>query len=160
MLSRVSCAGEAVLGLQPDLLARRDLRHGLDVRVPAVVHQISSATLAAAARHAAISSSVQCRGEPSWWSETMPAHLAVRHHRRDDLGREAAVGLAHPVEGGVVGGGRAVVLHDLPAPPDLDRDRLAAQVDRPLLHQRARSGGKRLVGDRERVLARACPVAG
>ena len=82
--------------------------------MPAVVHQSSSPTRAAAARQASISASVQCRGDPSWCSETIAATRPLDEHRCDDLRRKAAVDLAHAVEGRIVERLRAVVLDDLP----------------------------------------------
>src|SRR5581483_479128 len=64
-------SAETLLGLQTQLLPRRALGDRLEVRVPAVVHQRSSATRAAAALQAAISSSVQRLGRPSWCNETI-----------------------------------------------------------------------------------------
>ena len=63
---------EALLALEPDLLARLDLGDRLQIRVPAVVHQSNSPTRVAVAWHSAISSIVQMRGDPSWCSETIP----------------------------------------------------------------------------------------
>src|SRR6185312_14969584 len=68
-------AVEAVCGLEPDLLAGRNLGDRLQVGVPAVVHQSSSRTRPAASRHAAASSSLQARGSPSTCSETIASRL-------------------------------------------------------------------------------------
>ena len=66
-------AVEPVVALERQPPTGIDLEGRFDPGMPAVVLHRSSATLAAATRQASISSSVQCRGSPSWWSEMIPA---------------------------------------------------------------------------------------
>ena len=108
-------ASDAVLALEPQLLARPDAERRLEIGVPAVVHQTSSASSAAAPRQAAASSSVHRRGVVELVHGEDRRHLAARLDGGDDLRRHAAVGLEHPLEGRVVVGGAAVVLDDLAA---------------------------------------------
>ena len=153
---------EPVARLERELVAGRDTRHRLEVGVPAVVRggrgdpHRSSPMRAAAREAAAISSAVHRRGAPSWWSERIASSLPVAEDRRHDLRREAAVGLEHRLERGVVVGGGAVVLDDLPAALHLEHDGLAREVHRALAAERPDAGRERLRDDRERLPRREC----
>lgn len=74
-------AVQAVAALEGDDVTGPYARNRRDVRVPAVVRvlrcdsQSDPRSSSAAALAAAISSSVQCRGAPSWWSERIASSL-------------------------------------------------------------------------------------
>ena len=146
-------AVEAVHRLEPDLLSWGDLGEGLEIRVPAVVHQRSSRTRSAASLHAAVSASLHVRGLPSWWSETIASRRSSDEDRGDDLCREPAVGVEHPVERRVVERRAGIVLHDLLALLEQGHHRLRPEVDRALAAQRPDPRGESLVRHGEGVFA-------
>ena len=114
----------------------------------------SSATRAAAARHVGdLLAPSSARGEPSWCSETIP-----RRRLRASTG--VTICAASPPyasrmrwnAGSSYAVAQSACTTCRPA-RDLERDGLVAQVDRPLLAQRADAGRERLVRDGERVVA-------
>ena len=152
-------AGHAVLALERQRRARLDRDDGRDLGVPAVVHQISSDTLAAAFR-AGCRLPVGPHPRCAQLVQRDDRHEPVAGEDRcDDLGGQSAVRLQHRVERRLVEGSPAVRLDDLPALLQLAYDGLGAQVDRVLVAERRRARRERLVRDRERIVARAGPVA-
>ena len=148
-------AVEAVRGLEPDLLARGDLRDRLDVRMPAVVHQSSSATrsAAAAARRRVLVAPGPRRPE------------LVDRDDRLELGRRrrSASRSARPARrrsrasGGRPGRRKRPRVSSwttCSSLPELRHDRLGPQVDRPLVAQRPDARAQRLVRHGESVVAR------
>ena len=123
-------AGDSVLDVERELVSRRDRDDRRDVRMPAVVHQRSSPTRAAARVHAAASASVHDAGRAELVERDDRGESLADEDRRHDLRGEAAVGLEHRLERRVVEGGPAVVLDDLAPLLQLEDDGLAAS-DRP-----------------------------
>ena len=131
-------AVEAVPRFQRDLVAGPNAGHGLEVRVPAVVRpgggdpHSSPATAAGSFRG---SSDLLCRpgARPPELVQGDDGFQAFAiQDGRDDLGCEATIGFEHLLEGRIVVGAAAVVLHDLPSGLQFENDRLRPKVDRAL----------------------------